>query len=510
MSRPNPGERGGRDILAVEGLSKSFGGLSALRDVSLSLRAGEIRAICGENGAGKSTLVKLLMGILAPDAGTIAIDGVRRIIRGPQHAQSLGLGLVAQELSLAPRLSILDNIWLGSPDVPVLHRRRALRRRAHDALATLGAGSWDLDMPVGALSIGQQQLVEIARLMARDARLLILDEPTATLTDTEIARILAVLKALKVQGHAILYVSHRLGEVFELCDTVTVLRNGEHVTTREVGAINREQLIELMLGRPLGAMYPAALDAPTGRGAMIVEKLAVAGAVHDVSLVAPRGKILCIAGQIGSGASLVTRALAGLVPGARGDVRLDGRPLPLGSVPHCVRRGVLFLSEDRAGEGIFHQRSVLENLLAGGLAAHTRLGVLDWPRLKRAGLRLAERVAVDRRRLAAAAGKLSGGNQQKLLFGRAIERPHPGVLLMNEPTRGIDVGARADIYRIMRELCSLGYALIMTSSELEEVVGIADIVVTMYRGRVVARYERDAIAMARILADITHPTQAAA
>src|SRR5262249_17837507 len=188
----------------------------------------------------------------------------------------------------------------GSPDVPVLHRRRAMRRRAQEALATLGAG-WDLDMPVGALSIGQQQLVEIARLMARDARLLILDEPTATLTDTEIARILAVLKALKAQGHAILYVSHRLGEVFDLCDTVTVLRNGEHVATKEAGAINREQLIELMLGRPLGAMYPAALDAPTGRGAMIVERLAVAGAVHDVSLVAPRGKSLCIAGQIGSG-----------------------------------------------------------------------------------------------------------------------------------------------------------------------------------------------------------------
>jgi ABC-type sugar transport system ATPase subunit len=226
--------------------------------------------------------------------------------------------------------------------------------------------------------------------------------------------------------------------------------------------------------------------------------------------VAPRGKILCLAGQIGSGANVVTRALAGLVPGASGDVRVDGRPLPLGSVPHCVARGVLFLSEDRAGEGIFHQRSVLENLLAGRFDAHRHLRVLDWLALKRAGTQLAERVAVDRRRLGVAASKLSGGNQQKLLFGRAIARPHPGVLLMNEPTRGIDVGARADIYRIMRELCALGYALIMTSSELEEVVGIADIVVTMYRGRAVARYERDAIAMARILADITHPAQAAA
>ncbi|MGA7489676.1 MAG: ATP-binding cassette domain-containing protein, partial [Xanthobacteraceae bacterium] len=315
------------DILTVEGLSKSFAGLSALREVSLSLRPGEIRAICGENGAGKSTLVRLLMGILAPDGGTIAVDGVRRTIRGPQQAQALGLGLVAQELSLAPRLSILDNIWLGSRDVPLFHRRRDLRRRAHDALETLGAGAWDLDMPVSALSIGQQQLVEIARLIARDARLLILDEPTATLTDAEIARILAVLKSLKAQGHAILYVSHRLGEVFDLCDTVTVLRNGEHVATREVGAITREQLIELMLGRPFGAMYPAVSGTPDGLAALVVEKLVVPGALRDVSFIAPRGKILCLAGQVGSGASLVTRALAGLVPGASGDVRLDGRAL---------------------------------------------------------------------------------------------------------------------------------------------------------------------------------------
>ena len=222
------------DILTVEGLSKSFGGVRALRDVSFSLRAGEIRAICGENGAGKSTLVKSLMGIFTPDAGSIAIDGVRQTMRGPQHAQALGLGLVAQELSLAPRLSVLDNIWLGSSEVPVFHRRRALRQRARDALATLGAGDWDLDIPASALSVGQQQLVEIARLLARNARLLILDEPTATLTDTEIARILAVLKTLKARGHAVLYISHRLGEVFDLCDTVTVLRNGEHVVTRPV------------------------------------------------------------------------------------------------------------------------------------------------------------------------------------------------------------------------------------------------------------------------------------
>ena len=496
-------------ILTVEGLSKSFGGVRALRDVSLSLRAGEIRAICGENGAGKSTLVKSLMGIFTPDAGSIAIDGVRHTMRSPQQAQALGLGLVAQELSLAPRLSVLDNIWLGSADVRLFHRRRDLRRRARTALEILGAGEWDLDTPVSALSIGQQQLVEVARLLARDAQILILDEPTATLTDTEIARILDVLKTLKARGHAILYISHRLGEVFDLCDTVTVLRNGEHVATRQVPDITREQLIELMLGRPFGDMYPVGAAGPDTGDALVVEGLNVAGSVQDLSLVAPRGKILCIAGQIGSGANVVTRALAGLVPGATGRVSVGDRPLRLGSVPHCVGRGVLFLSEDRAAEGIFHQRSVLENLLAGSFGAHSAFAC--WIGCASNGSARGSRNvwqsinagSLPRRASSAVATSRSSCSP-------AIERPQPGVLLMNEPTRGIDVGAHADIYGIMRELCSLGYAMVMTSSDLEEVVGIADIVVTMYRGRTVARYERQSIAMARILADITHPVQAAA
>ena len=499
-----------QEVLAVRSVSKSYPGVTALRDVSFSLRSGEIRGLCGENGAGKSTFVKILMGIVQPDSGSIAIDGHIQVVRGPQQAQGLGLGLVAQELSLAPHLSILDNIWLGNAEVPFLHRRATFRSRAQQALETLGLADWDLDRLVSSLTIAQRQLIEIARLLACNARVLILDEPTATLSDADIERILGILKGLRAHGRSIIYITHRLGEIFELCDSVTVLRNGQHVATQPVSNVTREQLVELMLGRSFEDMYPKAATRPDQGGQVMVEGLDVPGMLHNFSMVAPRGRIVCIAGQIGSGANMVTRALAGLVPSATGKVTVDGRPIRLGSVPHCVARNVLFVSDDRATEGLFPQMTVLDNLVATRLEAARRMGVLCWPALRRMGAGLAERVGVDLQRLRSQAITLSGGNQQKLLFGRALASAKAGVLLMNEPTRGIDVGARAEIYRIMRELCDLGSALIMTSSDLEEVVGIADVVITVYRGRLVASYGGDGIAMSSILADITHPTQAMA
>ena len=499
-----------QEVLSVRSVSKAYPGVTALQDVSFSLRPGEIRALCGENGAGKSTFVKILMGIVPPDSGSIVVNDRIQVVGGPRQAQRLGLGLVAQELSLAPHLSILDNIWLGSAEVPFLHRRASLRARAQQALATLGLDDWDLDRPVSSLTISQRQLIEIARLLTRDARVLILDEPTATLSDADIERILGILKSLRAQGRSIIYITHRLGEVFELCDSVTVLRNGQHVATQPVSEVTRERLVELMLGRSFDDMYPKAAARPDRGVRVVVEGLNVPGTLHNFSMVAPRGRIVCIAGQIGSGANVVTRALAGLVPSATGNVMVDDRPMRLGSVPHCVSHNVLFISDDRASEGLFPQMTVLDNLVATRLDASARIGVLSWPALRRLGASLAERVGVDRRRLKSQSITLSGGNQQKLLFGRALASAEAGVLLMNEPTRGIDVGARAEIYRIMRELCDLGAALIMTSSDLEEVVGIADVVITLYRGRVVGRYEGDEIAMSSLLADITHPTQAVA
>jgi ribose transport system ATP-binding protein len=492
-------------MLVARQLAKSFGQVEALRGVSLTLATGEIRGVCGENGAGKSTLMKLLMGIIRPDSGAIEIDGRVQTIESPQKAQELGLTLVAQELSLAPDLSVLDNIWLGNRSVPFLHRRAKFRRRASEALTLLGV-DYDLDCPVRRLTLGERQMVEIARLLVRDARILILDEPTATLSDVEIERMMSALRGLRAKGRSILYVTHRLGEVFEICDSVTVLRNGTDVATHAIADINRQRLIELMLGRSFEEMYPAPAAPTSATQSLVISNLNISGAVSDFSLTAPRGQITCIAGQVGAGAATIIRALAGMVPEASGTVVLDGVPLSLGSISNRVKRNVNFVSEDRGREGIF-RRNVLENLVAAKMPKYTRAGLLSWAGLRRLGRELCRRVTLDNGRLGANAFDLSGGNQQKILFARALGDEESGVILINEPTHGVDVGARAEIYRLLREFCAMDYVLLMASSDLEEVVGIADTVITMYRGKMVSKYHRGRVNMSAILADITHPIE---
>jgi ribose transport system ATP-binding protein/rhamnose transport system ATP-binding protein len=401
-------------------------------------------------------------------------------------------------------LSVEDNIWLGSLRVPFLHKRPELRRRAAETLALLGAGHLKLDAPVATLSMGERQLVEIARLLTRDARVLILDEPTATLTDVEIERIFAALLAVKREGRSVLYITHRLAEVYAICDRVSVLRNGELVATTSLSGLDRAALIELMLGRPSGEMYPEEARA-RGAPALVVEGLSLPGIVDDFAMTVRRGEILCIAGQVGSGAAEIIAALAGLVHDANGRVTVNGRPLKLGSPSRAAQRGIMFVSGDRAAEGVFRRLSVLHNLVATRLHDHSLFGFLRGGALRAAAARLAKRVDIDRRRLRARAEELSGGNQQKIAFGRMIERQANGVLLMNEPTRGIDVGARAEIYRLMRSFCEEGYALVMASSDLEEIVGVGDVIITLYRGRQVGHYRRNEATMHRIVADITQP-----
>jgi ABC-type sugar transport system ATPase subunit len=344
-------------------------------------------------------------------------------------------------------------------------------------------------------------------MLTRNARVLILDEPTATLSDVEIERIFSALRALKAEGKSVIYITHRLGEVFEICDTVSVLRNGELVGTRKTADISRENLMEMMLGRSLGEMYPSWESQPGGP-MLEVKGLCVPPIVSNFDLIAERGTVVCLAGQVGSGAIEVLRALAGLVPNAIGDVTISGQTMKLRSVGEAQSARVQFISEDRAGEGIFLRLSVGQNLVATQLGEHSRMGLLARRGLRGTAAKLAAAVGVDRARLRSQADELSGGNQQKLAFGRSITGGEPGVLLMNEPTRGVDVGARAEIYRLIRQFCDRGYCLVMASSDIEEVLGMADVIVSMYRGRQIATYRRGEATVQRVLADITHPAAA--
>jgi ribose transport system ATP-binding protein len=487
-------------VLRMRGISLSFGAVKALEDAEFELRRNEVMALVGENGAGKSSLVKILAGIHKPDSGTIELAGR---VYSDMVAVKAPVAVVQQELSLVPTMSAAENVFLGHPRRSQWQRHRQLVREARPFLAQAGLPDVDPATPAGSLSVAERQLVEVARLVARDAQVLIFDEPTAALGDNEIARVMAVVRELSSNGRAIVYVTHRLDEVFELADRVTVFRNGRSQAPVVAKSLDTAGLIERMLGRRLSDMFPPR-SAGFGEQVLEVEELLSAGLREPVSLTLRRGEILGLAGQMGSGTTPLLKALAGARRVEGGAIRVGGRKLASRRPRDAILAGVAYCSGDRKHDGLFMVRSIQENLSAPALGRLARRGWLARRRERTTATELARFFQVDTRRLAHLAGTLSGGNQQKVALGKWIGA-RPTVLLVEEPTRGVDVGARAEIYAHLRRLADDGLAVMFASSDITEVLGLADTVATFYRGRLISTRPVEDTDAAAVLRDVTHP-----
>lgn len=488
--------------LELRGVSRRFGVVQALSDVSMSVAPGEIRGLCGHNGAGKSTLIKVVAGLVSPDGGTITVDGDLVRFADPRDAQAAGIAWVDQELSMVPSLTIAENLALGSRGLGLLRSRKRERAAAREQLERVGLERYAPDRPVSSLSLAERQLVEIARALSRGARLLILDEPTATLTDLEIERVFAAVRRVADSGCSVIFVSHRLREVLDLCGSVTVIRDGRIVTEEPVEGLTEPRLVEAMLGEQPERAVGAAREAE-GDVVLRVDGLHVGGHVHDFSYAFHAGHIYGVAGQVGAGASELLRALAGLMPEAAGAVEVGGAALSLRSPVHVRRAGIGFVANDRKAEGLFLGRNVRENLTVTRLAQLSSFGLLSL-RAERAQARdVAEHVRIPRERLESSVGVLSGGNQQKVLVGRYARDQLIRVLLADEPTRGVDVGGRAAIHDLLIDAAARGVAVIFATSDLEELLELATTVITMRAGRVVGAYA-GVVSHQTVLADLTH------
>jgi rhamnose transport system ATP-binding protein len=479
-------------LLELNLISKAFAEVEALKRVSFDLKAGEVHALVGENGAGKSTLIKVITGAHLPDDGTIEVQGQMVENLDPLKSRALGIAAIYQQPALFPDLTVAENIAIGLEGKEGWRtiRWKSRRARARALLERLGTVI-DPDSEVRGLSMPEQQLVEIARALGADARIVIMDEPTASLSDKEVERLFRVIAELKAQGAGIIYISHRLEELPRVADRVTALRDGVLVGTRAMAEVSRGELIRMMVGRELSAVFPKTFVEP---GDVVLETRGLgcrSAGVRNVSLQVRAGEILGLAGLVGAGRTELARVLFGLTPADSGEVRLRGRTVTIDSASRAVALGIGYVPEDRRRHGVILEMPVAANTTLATLRAVSRFGILDSRRERATAAGFVDQLGIKTASLDSPAGNLSGGNQQKVALARWLAAA-PVFLILDEPTQGVDVGAKAEIHRLMSELAGRGLAILMISSELPEVMGMSDRIAVMHGGAIAGLLERSA------------------
>jgi ABC-type sugar transport system ATPase subunit len=481
--------QGGNALIEVQGLRKTFSGNTVLSNVDLVVRSGEVHAIVGENGAGKSTLIKVLGGVHRPDAGRLLVNGRELRLNSPRDAFNHGIVVIHQELALAPHLSAEENIFLGhfpSTRFGTIDRS-AMRLRTSELLDRLEI-SIDQKKPVGKLSIAQQQMVEIAKAISLEAKVLILDEPTAVLDETMVDTLFALISRLKTEGLGIVFISHHLEEIFRIADRVTVLRDGARTGLSDVQDIDQDWLVEKMIGREFPPHEVHVRS--SGQPALEVEGLTIKGVFDDVTFSVRQGEIVGLAGLVGAGRSEVAHSIVGVTRPDSGSIKVFGRLARIHSPKAASRLGIAYVTEDRKAYGLLPNRPVRENMTVSSLSRFGRAGFLNLALEKSYVRQIIQRLDVRLSRMEAQIKTLSGGNQQKVLIGRALTVA-PKILIFDEPTRGVDIGAKIEIYAFIEELVASGVAVVLISSEMEEILRLSDRVVVLRRGKIAASLSRE-------------------
>ncbi|TRL41233.1 sugar ABC transporter ATP-binding protein [Rhizobium straminoryzae] len=478
-------------FVRLAGISKSFGQVKVLKDISFDVRPGEIHALLGENGAGKSTMIKILSGLHQPDGGRMEIEGQPMRFASARDANAAGIATVYQELLLFPELTVAENIFLGHYPRKAMGRIdwTAARAGARALLDSLDCHDLDVDTRIATLSVAQRQRVEIAKALSHKARILIMDEPTASLTEKDVTRLMEVVRSLKARGVGIVYVSHRMPEIFALADRVSVLRDGMMIDTRAIADADEATLVSLMVGRSIEQLFPKG-EAKIGEPVLDVSRLNHGRLVRDISFTLKRGEVLGIAGLVGSGRTELALTLFGITPATSGEIRVMGKPVSIRTPRQARDLGLAYVPEDRGLQGLVKSMTINENL---SMAALDRIApglFLNFAEEARRAVDAVRRLGVRARAgIHQPVGELSGGNQQKVVIAKWLET-RPDILILDEPTRGVDVGAKAEIHAMMSDLAAKGLAIIMISSELPEVIGMSDRILVMNNGQVTGMIDR--------------------